>query len=174
MTYLYLIRSGDHVKIGVANDLDKRLKGIATGNPFPVTVISYFQADDAARIEDLLHEHFAPKRHKLEWFNLDENDIKVAETICVHNGAVKMPAFEPRKKKPSKYQDDPDVHLQILQTVIHKYQVAGGETRVQNIVVAGNPGTVILLNGVFFCPSCRNLYRATECPKCPPVQQPAP
>jgi predicted GIY-YIG superfamily endonuclease len=71
--YLYVIQAKeiDKVvhKIGITNDLEKRLKNIRTGNPYPVEYVFYQEMDNASKLERWLHLHF--KKYKLEgeWFH---------------------------------------------------------------------------------------------------------
>jgi hypothetical protein len=79
---IYLISAGEHVKIGVAKDVKKRLAGLQTGNPVQLEVLtSYAPKVDPYLLEKLLHEHFKDIRMSGEWF---KNVFSVEEflTLC--------------------------------------------------------------------------------------------
>lgn len=76
-THLYVIRCGDYVKIGVTNDVDKRLKQLQTGNPSQL-VLEYVEARyKPEKAEKWLHQVFQHKRINGEWFKeLSGEDIR--------------------------------------------------------------------------------------------------
>ena len=74
--YVYLISDGTYTKIGITNNLTKRLKVLQTGNPHKLTYIDYVPCDDASRVEKELHNLYALKHMVGEWFNLNEVDVK--------------------------------------------------------------------------------------------------
>lgn len=70
--YLYIMESKQadvsFYKIGVTNNLDKRLKSIRTGNPNKVNYIYTELNKDAYKLERWLHAQFSKKRLEGEWF----------------------------------------------------------------------------------------------------------
>lgn len=75
--YLYLIKAGPYVKIGVAENPNKRLKEISTGCPFkPEIVATKALGKLCYLVERYLHIQYADKCTNGEWFELDEADIK--------------------------------------------------------------------------------------------------
>jgi hypothetical protein len=70
-TSVYIIASGDLMKIGVARDPAKRLRAIKTGNPHGATLIAYrefMSAKSAYNVESRLHRFFHRYRRAGEWF----------------------------------------------------------------------------------------------------------
>jgi hypothetical protein len=76
--FVYFVQSADGVgpiKIGFAQDVDRRLAAIQTGSPVPLRVIAFF----AARRTDgtALHQMFREHRLHGEWF------IPVPELVAI-------------------------------------------------------------------------------------------
>jgi hypothetical protein len=77
--YIYLLRSGDAYKIGRARSVDDRVKQISPVMPYPVEILHTIPSNNVVRAERELHQQFAPKRLKGEWFNLDERDVRLLQ-----------------------------------------------------------------------------------------------
>lgn len=71
--YLYIMESIQdnckNYKIGVTNNLDKRIKNIRTGNPYKVEYIYTEINKEAYKIEKWLHSQFSINRLEGEWFS---------------------------------------------------------------------------------------------------------
>lgn len=81
--HVYLVRSGNYIKIGIAIRVEDRLNGIQTGNPEKIELLFAQKHPYAGELEKGLHALFAEKRYRGEWFSLDENDfVKAKERIC--------------------------------------------------------------------------------------------
>jgi len=74
--YTYIMKSHDLHKIGRAIDVDNRLKGFLTGNPY----IELVKTIDGNH-EKKLHTLFKDKRVKGEWFNLSQEDIDSIDAV---------------------------------------------------------------------------------------------
>lgn len=79
---LYIIssKSGEKtvLKIGITNDLDKRLKSIQTGNPEKISLVHQEEIPSYINIiefERWLHSVFGNKRKTGEWFS----DLSIKE-----------------------------------------------------------------------------------------------
>jgi hypothetical protein len=76
--YVIFFHTGSETfyKIGLANHLDGRLKSHQCSNPFEVRVaIAYFVPN--MRVEErTLHQLFAAKRVRGEWFTLERHDLE--------------------------------------------------------------------------------------------------
>ena len=75
---VYLLKSvqDDPVyKIGVTNNIDKRLPQIATKLPFKVKLEHKIEHDNIYQLESDLHNKFSDKRLNGEWFSLEMEDI---------------------------------------------------------------------------------------------------
>jgi len=77
--YVYVMRSGDAIKIGITSQLEKRKKGLQTANSHRVDIIAAllvgtrFQAE---KIEKIYHKAFKAFRLNGEWFELTAlNDV---------------------------------------------------------------------------------------------------
>lgn len=82
--FIYIIHASNTstYKIGIAKDVEKRLKGLQTSNPNKLQVVNKFYFDNASKIESDLHEKFKDKRLNGEWFNLNVCDLyNVVKTI---------------------------------------------------------------------------------------------
>jgi hypothetical protein len=78
----YLMFDGNLYKIGKSKNPENRLKQIKTGNP-NCKLICYGYGIE----EETLHKRFYKKRVRLEWFDLNEYDVKSCTELI--NGTVK-------------------------------------------------------------------------------------
>lgn len=82
MSYVYVIRSGEYCKIGIAADVQARLASLQTGNPVTLTLVTQFEFANPAPVEQVLHQKFASQRETLEWFRLSVTDLETIDRIC--------------------------------------------------------------------------------------------
>lgn len=73
-SYVYMIRAGDHCKVGKADNPTSRINGFRTGCPFPIEMIGTIEVDDpecAFAVESSLHEcgRAAGLHRDREWFD---------------------------------------------------------------------------------------------------------
>lgn len=75
--FIYVIRAGGFVKIGVARDPVRRIEGLRAGCPFPIEVISLRTAPGilAFQVERRVHTELAAARVHGEWFQIDPRDV---------------------------------------------------------------------------------------------------
>lgn len=78
---IYVIRpeSGLAVKIGITQNLDKRLRMLRTGTYEDLTVV--WSGPGNLRIEQALHERFAAYRLQGEWFRLEGEVLEWVESL---------------------------------------------------------------------------------------------
>lgn len=80
MPYLYLITDGNHYKIGVAKDPQRRLKALQTGNPKVLKLLAtgYRRSTKTAfSVERQIHQGLKRQRLHGEWFRLTDRLVKV-------------------------------------------------------------------------------------------------
>lgn len=68
-SYIYFVRSGNAVKIGISCKPSKRVKSMATGNHGELKLLATIPGNRSR--EKALHRKFKAHRIKGEWFNLD-------------------------------------------------------------------------------------------------------
>jgi hypothetical protein len=73
--YVYLIKCSIYYKIGFSKNPQNRLKTIKTHNPFDVKLFATLKTDNYLSVEKNLHNLFANKNSKREWFELNEDDL---------------------------------------------------------------------------------------------------
>lgn len=82
--YVYLIKADTKTtpyKIGMSKEIGSRLKAFEVILPFDYKVLHVFPCDNPFKAEKALHDTFASKRGKGEWFDLDESDMFFVQSI---------------------------------------------------------------------------------------------
>ena len=73
--YIYILQKRNipkEIKIGVTDDIEKRLKNIQTGNSQEIILYYIEEREDAYKVEKKLHKFFDDYRmEKGEWFFID-------------------------------------------------------------------------------------------------------
>jgi hypothetical protein len=94
VTYLYFIKMSmtDIIKIGISKNIEKRLSGIQTGNPYELEVLNKFKCSNSG-LEKLVHKLYKLNRIKGEWFSLDAESIEeikmLTEDKLIHKLVMK-------------------------------------------------------------------------------------
>lgn len=70
------MKCGQYFKIGIAEDVKKRLNQIRSHNPYPIEIVLECETKNASRLEARIHRAFKHKHHYREWFRLGKNDLK--------------------------------------------------------------------------------------------------
>ena len=81
--FVYLITEGTSQKIGVAQDVEKRLIGMQTSCPYELKIVAAYAPTtlSAFDLERTLHLHYARNRLKGEWFSINLSAEEFRE-IC--------------------------------------------------------------------------------------------
>jgi hypothetical protein len=78
---IYVLRSGDYFKIGRSLNWETRRTKYITENPNEVEIVYVTSVHDYVEAEKILHDSFAHKRHRGEWFSLDGKDIEHIKSL---------------------------------------------------------------------------------------------
>ena len=96
-TYVYAVTDGDAVKIGIAKNIDSRIKGMQTGNYRDITLLKgWFVGEErVARLaERNVHESLARLHLNGEWFKRDGFDLAAVDAV-IDNLVVPEPTESP-------------------------------------------------------------------------------
>lgn len=87
---VYILKADNGLyKIGQTTHLSERIKQLGIQLPYELELVWYIPTDHVLIAEKKLHDYFADKRIKGEWFALEEDDIE-----CLTNLSVLMVARE--------------------------------------------------------------------------------
>jgi hypothetical protein len=84
--FVYLVRCHDFTKIGIADNIKKRLNALRVGNPYPVELLYSIELENVYKAERYLHERYADCRTRGEWFSLTDaqvEEIKAVDWVTV-------------------------------------------------------------------------------------------
>lgn len=79
--YVYGIQSGQFIKVGVASNVDDRLRTMRLSNPHPLVVIFKRKMLAAFYCEKKMHEILADKAHGREWFHATPAEVLAAAEV---------------------------------------------------------------------------------------------
>lgn len=74
MKKVYLLRTNNQYKIGIAKDVNKRIKQLQTGNSQEIELIDSFESEYANKIEKALHNKYSYVKESGEWFTLSVSE----------------------------------------------------------------------------------------------------
>lgn len=107
--YIYGIKCGDLIKVGISKSIARRLKDFRLGNPQPMEVVFKRHAYLAfsKQIERAMHEYLKEYAVGREWFRCTVEDVKAASrhaTIDYHEVKRNIERAEARWVKSRAYQ----------------------------------------------------------------------
>ena len=73
--FVYLIKCGEFYKIGKTTNLEKRIKQLTTGNPYPLILVNSIYSLDIDSLEKSFHSYYRQKRIIGEWFKLNFEEV---------------------------------------------------------------------------------------------------
>jgi Meiotically Up-regulated Gene 113 (MUG113) protein len=84
--YIYVLKSGPYYKIGYADDVEQRMKTVGAsvkpdGLVEPIEFLFSFETSSKMIAERMLHDYFASKRVKGEWFELSDHSVETLRTF---------------------------------------------------------------------------------------------
>lgn len=91
--YVYIIEQSEtgHIKIGIAEDVEKRLRTLKTGSPLPLKIakaIPCASRDMAQGVENFLHKRYEKQWTSGEWFRMSSSeaiaDLELAVQVAHH------------------------------------------------------------------------------------------
>lgn len=83
--HVYVLRSGDFIKIGKSKFVDQRVTQISPKTPMPVTLLHSIACEDMSQVEAALHRRYAHYRTNGEWFLLPQEELDWLLTIKTVN-----------------------------------------------------------------------------------------
>jgi hypothetical protein len=89
--YLYLIqqKGSNYFKVGISNNVKRRLENLQSGNPHKLYVVRYWFIVDKS-IEALIHNVLAAYHVHLEWFDIPD----VTKVLAVIEKVIEMTTAE--------------------------------------------------------------------------------
>lgn len=66
--YLYFVRCGGYVKIGVTSDVERRMKDMKTHCPYDMQLLKVEENKEG--LEEYYHNLYKDKHHRGEWFRI--------------------------------------------------------------------------------------------------------
>ena len=81
VTFVYALRSGDYIKIGVAKTVDQRVKTLQTGNPIKIEIEHLKKTNNVFAYidEKRLHKKFKKYHIMNEWYKIDKDNKDLIE-----------------------------------------------------------------------------------------------
>lgn len=83
-TFIYVIANDVQIKVGISNNVPKRLKSLQTGCATVLKLLKEYEVGDrslALKLERQIHKMFFLRRcrHNGEWFDLNSSHIEVID-----------------------------------------------------------------------------------------------
>lgn len=94
MDWLYGIQSGLFIKVGVARNINDRLRTMNLYNPHPCKVVAKRHIECAYHAERRVHQILKPYAIGREWFLVDASLVRAAMTIAIRDVRAEQRAWE--------------------------------------------------------------------------------
>ena len=88
--FIYVLKSGEHYKIGITRDVEKRMRNLQTGDPVEHMFVCSSFSKDAPSLENRLHRAFAEYRKTREWFTLPPEQLERVIEILGDGGFIEQ------------------------------------------------------------------------------------
>jgi len=93
--WLYVMESPPYVKVGISNDVERRLRDFSLNSPHHIRII--FKAKvpypQAKWIEEKIHEDLQAFRHKGEWFTCTADEAVASFRVASKLGRARQQRF---------------------------------------------------------------------------------
>ncbi len=100
--FVYGIKSLDLIKVGVAQDIAKRMHKMRLENPHGLELVFYRKVFAPFRFEKRMHEILADRAVGREWFRVSLSELRVAATSARSASDKAQRAYDkPRKFRPT-------------------------------------------------------------------------
>ena len=90
LKYLYILKPKGlpYYKIGIAVDVDKRIKDLQTGCPKELYCVYKKEFNKTIKIERMIHKKYKNKNTYGEWFKLNKNELEELITTLENLGLI--------------------------------------------------------------------------------------
>jgi hypothetical protein len=86
--YIYLLKTGTYYKIGISQNVGRRIKQIKNASPYETEIVTSAKVENAELLEKQLHARYAEYYIRGEWFELpiDIANALIIEIKGLNNG----------------------------------------------------------------------------------------
>ena len=125
LKYIYFIKAGDFVKIGITTNPKKRLHDLQTSNPLKLDLIYFMPGDE--NLEKILHEVFDEYKESGEWFRF-ESGLRTFVYSFRNNGfwigqkySEIPPSFPDITQSAKKARDEIGIFFEAIESIQDEY-----------------------------------------------------
>jgi len=100
--YVYMMKAGGYIKIGVSKAPEKRRESMQTGNPHLIEIVARFPFNSKAEafdFENMLHKRLRDYNYRGEWFRSGCIGLALKRQV---RGVTKIPHRERKKLEKEK------------------------------------------------------------------------
>ena len=73
--YVYIVKCRYFYKIGISQNAERRISGMKTDNPFPITTVKVKFVESYKDMEKHLHNRYIERNVTGEWFFLSDSEL---------------------------------------------------------------------------------------------------